>query len=157
MSKIKVLVVPSDRSGVGKFRSVDPHIFLQNKFSDEFHVDIDFSPPMDDINYWKNYQIVHYHRSITGDFDKSNILVDALKKMGIVTICDIDDYWQPTKDHPIHDIIMFNKIHEKIVDSIKRADYVTTTTKFFADEIRKYNKNSVFRHFFHCFRIIVHV
>lgn len=143
MSKIKVLVVPSDRSGVGKFRSVDPHIFLQNKFSDEFHVDIDFSPPMDDINYWKNYQIVHYHRSITGDFDKSNILVDALKKMGIVTICDIDDYWQPTKDHPIHDIIMFNKIHEKIVDSIKRADYVTTTTKFFADEIRKYNKNVV--------------
>ena len=30
MSKIKVLVVPSDRTGVGKFRSVDPHVFLQN-------------------------------------------------------------------------------------------------------------------------------
>jgi glycosyltransferase involved in cell wall biosynthesis len=143
MSKIKVLVVPSDRSGVGKFRSVDPHIFLQNNYSDEFHVDIDFNPPMEDMNFWKNYQIVHYHRSITGDFVKSNILVEKLKDMGVVTICDIDDYWQPTKDHPIHDIIIYNKIHEKIVDSLKRADYVTTTTKFFANEIRKYNKNVV--------------
>lgn len=143
MSKIKVLVVPSDRSGVGKFRSVDPHIFLQNNYSDEFHVDIDFSPPMDDLNFWKEYQIVHYHRSITGDFEKSNKLVDKLKEMGVVTICDIDDYWQPTKDHPIHDIIIFNKIHEKIIESLKRADYITTTTKFFADEIRKYNKNVV--------------
>jgi hypothetical protein len=40
MSKIKVLVLPSDRTGVGKFRSVDPHIFLQNQFGDDFHVDI---------------------------------------------------------------------------------------------------------------------
>ena len=40
MSKIKVLVVPSDRTGVGKFRSVDPHIFLQNLYGEDFHVDI---------------------------------------------------------------------------------------------------------------------
>ena len=143
MSKIKVLVVPSDRSGVGKFRSVDPHIFLQNNYSEEFHVDIDFNPPMDDLNFWKNYQIVHYHRSITGDFEKSNQLVNKLKQMGIITICDIDDYWKPTKDHPIHDIIIYNKINEKIIESLKHADYVTTTTKFFAEEIRKYNKNVV--------------
>jgi glycosyltransferase involved in cell wall biosynthesis len=36
---------------------------------------------------------------------------------------------------------MFNKINEKIVNSIKQASYVTTTTTLFADEIRKYNKN----------------
>jgi glycosyltransferase involved in cell wall biosynthesis len=98
---------------------------------------------MDDMNFWKNYQIVHYHRSITGDFEKSKVLVEQLKLMGIVTICDIDDYWQPTKDHPIHDIIIYNKIHEKIIDSLKRADFVTTTTKVFAEEISKYNKNVV--------------
>ena len=27
--KINVLVIPSDKTGVGKFRSIDPHIFLQ--------------------------------------------------------------------------------------------------------------------------------
>jgi len=141
MSKIKVLVVPSDRFGVGKFRSIEPHIFLQNKFHEDFHVEIDLDPPMDNLEFFKQFQIVVYHRSITNDFEKSFELVNKLKAEGIVTICDMDDYWAPTKDHPIHDIIMFNKINEKIVESIKQADYVTTTTSLFADEIRKYNKN----------------
>ena len=141
MSKIKVLVVPSDRFGVGKFRSIEPHIFLQNKFPEDFHVEIDLDPPMNNLEFFKQFQIVVYHRSITNDFEKSFELVNKLKAEGIVTICDMDDYWAPTKDHPIHDIIMFNKINEKIVESIKQADYVTTTTSLFADEIRKYNKN----------------
>jgi hypothetical protein len=61
--------------------------------------------------------------------------------MGIITVCDIDDYWMPGKEHPIHDIIKFNKINEKITANLKVAKYVTTTTTIFADEIRKYNKN----------------
>ena len=69
MSKIKILVTPSDRTGVGKFRSVDPHVYLQNMYPDDFHVDIDYSPKVNDPNYWKNYQIVHIHRNIGGDYD----------------------------------------------------------------------------------------
>ena len=141
MSKINVLVIPSDRSGVGKFRSMDPHIFLQSKYPDEFHVDIDFQPPVDNMEFWKKYQIVHYHRAISQNYDYSAQLVEKLNAMGIITICDIDDYWLPTKDHPIHDIIVFNKINEKIVANLKVARYVTTTTPHFADEIRKLNKN----------------
>ena len=34
--KIKVLVIPSDKSGVGLFRSVDPHIYLQNEYPNDF-------------------------------------------------------------------------------------------------------------------------
>jgi len=141
MSKINVLVVPSDRFGVGKFRSIEPHIFLQNKFSEDFHVEIDLNPPLDDLNFFKKFQIVVYHRSITTDFEKSFELVEKLKSLGIVTVCDMDDYWNPTKDHPIYDVIMYNKINEKIVQSIKQSDWVTTTTPLFADEIRKINKN----------------
>jgi glycosyltransferase involved in cell wall biosynthesis len=141
MSKIKVLVVPSDRSGVGKFRSVDPHIFLQNLYGDDFHIDIIYDPSYDDMNFWKQYQIVSFHRSIGPDFEKSHELIQKLNTMGVITVCDIDDYWMPGKEHPIHDIIMFNKINEKIVSNLKVAKYVTTTTTLFADEIRKYNKN----------------
>jgi glycosyltransferase involved in cell wall biosynthesis len=141
MSKIKVLVVPSDRSGVGKFRSVDPHIFLQNLYGDDFHIDIIYDPSYDDMNFWKQYQIVSFHRSIGPDFEKSHELIQKLNTMGIITVCDIDDYWMPGKEHPIHDIIMFNKINEKITANLKVAKYVTTTTTLFADEIRKYNKN----------------
>jgi glycosyltransferase involved in cell wall biosynthesis len=141
MSKIKVLVVPSDRTGVGKFRSVDPHIFLQNLFPNEFHVDIDYEPNVSNMDFWKQYQIVAFHRSISTDFDLANQLIQKLNSMGIVTICDIDDYWMPGKEHPIHDVIRFNKINEKIVANIRVAKYVTTTTSLFADEIKKVNNN----------------
>lgn len=141
MSKIKVLVVPSDRTGVGKFRSVDPHIFLQTLYGNDFHVDIDYEPPMDNLEFWKDYQIVAFHRSIGSDFDKAYQLIQVLNSMGIVTICDIDDYWMPGKEHPIHDIIKINKINEKIVANIKVSKVVTTTTSIFADEVSKINSN----------------
>ena len=143
MSKIKVLVVPSDRSGVGKFRSVDPHIFLQNQYPDDFHVDIVYEPPYDDMNFWTQYQIVAYHRSIGPDFERANQLIQKLNSLGVITICDIDDYWMPGKEHPIYDIIRVNKINEKIVANLRVSKYVTTTTDIFAGEISKMNKNVV--------------
>jgi glycosyltransferase involved in cell wall biosynthesis len=141
MNKIKVLVLPSDRTGVGKFRSIDPHVCLQNNHSDDFHVDIEYDPKLDDINYWKQYQIVHFHRSIGQDYDKSVQIIQKLNSMGIVTIMDLDDYWLPTKEHPIQQLIIQNKIHEKIVANLKVAGNVTTTTTIFANEISKFNKN----------------
>jgi glycosyltransferase involved in cell wall biosynthesis len=141
MSKIKVLVLPSDRTGVGKFRSLDPHIFLQNLYPDEFHVDIVYDPPVNDIEYFKQYQIVAYHRSIGADFDLALALIKKLNSEGIATVCDIDDYWMPGKEHPIHDIIRIHKINEKIVANLAESKYVTTTTTIFANEISKINKN----------------
>ena len=143
MSKIKLLVVPSDRTGVGKFRSVDPHIFLQNLYPDDFHVDIVYDVPYDDMNFWKEYQIVSMHRSLGPDFDKANELIKKLNDLGVITVCDIDDYWMPGKEHPIHDIIKFNKINEKIISNLRVSKYVTTTTTIFADEIKNINKNVV--------------
>ena len=142
MSKINVLVLPSDQSGVGKYRSVDPHVKLQNLYPNDFHVDIDYQPKVEDLDYFKKYQIVHFHRSI-GQINDSVGLIEKLKSNGIIVICDIDDYWLPTKEHPIHQLIVSNKLHEKIVANIKSSSYVTTTTEIFANEIRKYNKNVI--------------
>jgi glycosyltransferase involved in cell wall biosynthesis len=142
MSKINVLVLPSDTSGVGKFRSVDPHVKLQNLYPEDFHVDIDYQPKINDINYWKKYQIVHFHRSF-GNIDQCPQLIKSLQSLGIILIGDIDDYWLPTKEHPIYTLIMENKMHQRIVDNLKACDYVTTTTEIFANEIRKFNKNVI--------------
>jgi glycosyltransferase involved in cell wall biosynthesis len=141
--KINVLVLPSDKTGVGKFRSVDPHVFLQNLYPDDFHVDIDYEPQINNINYWKKYQIIHAHRTIGQDYDFAPKLIEWLKSLGIVVIVDLDDYWLPTVDHPIHSIIVQNKIDEKIKANLKVASYVTTTTDIFANEIRKINKNVI--------------
>lgn len=143
MSKIRVLVTPSDTTGVGKFRSVDPHVMLQNMYPDDFHVDIDYQPRINDVNFWKQYQIVHIHRNIGGNYDQTPTLINYLKSLGIVVIIDLDDYWLPGKEHPIHQLIVQDKIHEKIVANLKVASYVTTTTSIFADEIRKVNRNVV--------------
>ena len=142
MSKINVLVLPSDTSGVGKFRSVDPHVKLQNLYPEDFHVDIDYQPKINDINYWKKYQIVHFHRSF-GNIDQCPQIIKSLQSLGIILIGDIDDYWLPTKEHPIHTLIIENKMNQRIVDNLKACDYVTTTTEIFANEIRKFNKNVI--------------
>jgi len=114
---------------------------LQNNHSDEFHVDIDYDPKINDLNYWKQYDIVHFHRSIGQDYDQAPNIIKRLNSMGIITIMDLDDYWLPTKEHPVHQLVIQNKLHEKIMGNLKVAGHVTTTTSIFASEISKHNKN----------------
>lgn len=116
---------------------------LQNLYSDDFHIDIDYQPKTDDDKYWDQYQIVHFHRNIGNDYESTPALIEKLKSKGIVVIMDIDDYWLPTKEHPIRQLILNNKIHEKIVANMKVCSYITTTTEIFANEIRKFNKNVI--------------
>ncbi len=116
---------------------------LQNMYPDDFHVDIDYQPKINDDNYWRQYQIVHVHRNIGQSYEQTPTIINKLKSMGIVVIVDLDDYWLPGKEHPIHTLIVQDKIHEKIINNLKAASYVTTTTSIFADEIKKFNKNVV--------------
>jgi glycosyltransferase involved in cell wall biosynthesis len=114
---------------------------LQNNHGDDFHVDIDYDPKINDVNYWKQYNIVHFHRSIGQDYNQAPILIQRLNDMGIITIMDLDDYWLPTREHPVHQLVVQNKLHEKIMANLKAAKHVTTTTSIFAAEISKLNKN----------------
>jgi glycosyltransferase involved in cell wall biosynthesis len=116
---------------------------LQNMYPDDFHVDIDYQPRINDVNYWKQYQIVHIHRNIGNSYDQTPSLINFLKSIGIIVVVDLDDYWLPGKEHPIHTLIVQDKIHEKIMANLKVASYVTTTTNIFADEIKKLNRNVV--------------
>ena len=112
-------------------------------YPDDFHVDIDYQPRINDVNYWKQYQIVHIHRNIGNSYDQTPSLINFLKSIGIIVVVDLDDYWLPGKEHPIHTLIVQDKIHEKIMANLKVASYVTTTTNIFADEIKKLNRNVV--------------
>ena len=102
MSKIKVLVVPSDRTGVSFFRSTKPHIYLEQMFPDEFHVDIEYAPRLEDDKWLKQYDIDHYHRTL-GPYDKMGEweddkgnkhegMVSRLKRLEIESIMDLEDY-----------------------------------------------------------------
>ena len=140
MKKLKVLVVPSDRTGVSYFRSTNPHIALENNYPDEFHIDVDYEPQINNDEWLKQYDIIHYHRTI-GFYEQISSLVQKFKSLGIVSIMDLDDYWAPGIHHPAYLLIKNAEIDKKILENIKSAENVTTTTSIFAKEIAKYNKN----------------
>ena len=140
MKKLKVLVVPSDRTGVSYFRSTNPHIALERNYPNEFHVDVDYEPQIDNDEWLKQYDIIHYHRTL-GHYNQMPQLLERTKRLGIVTIMDLDDYWSPGPHHPAYYLIKQAGIDKMILDNIKIAENVTTTTSLFAEEIKRYNKN----------------
>lgn len=142
MSKIKVLVVPSDRTGVSFFRSTKPHLHLEHMYPDEFMVDIEYEPQLENDEWLKQYQIIHYHRNL-GPYEKMEELMVRLKRLGIVSVMDLDDYWAPGSHHPAYLTIKNYEIDKKIVNNLKLAENIITTTPIFASEISKLNKNVV--------------
>lgn len=140
MSKTKILVVPSDRTGVSYYRSTVPHIKLEEYFPNDFHVDIDYEPDLKNDSYLKQYDLIHYHRTL-GDYGDLNNVLERCDKLGITTIMDLDDYWSPGPNHPAWEIIKKNELDKKIVNNLKISRNITTTTQIFADEISRLNKN----------------
>lgn len=140
MKKIKILFIPSDLAGVGHFRCIWPAQQINKDFNSEFEVEVNIHPNFNDVEYFKQFDIVHFHREL-GSIEKMPEFFKELKSAGVKLIVDIDDYWMPPTTHPLHFIVVKNKINEKIIAFIKESDYVTTTTEIFAKEIRKYNNN----------------
>ena len=118
--KYKILVVPSDRTGVSKFRSVDPHVHLQKMYPDEFWVDVDYEPKLEDENWLKQYDLILYHRSLTPDFGRSHEAAKRLRKLAIVKQ---------------------NQLDHHIKESLKNAENISTTTEVFAEEMKGFCDN----------------
>ena len=136
--KIKMLVIPSDTTGVGKFRSVDPHVYIAEHYGDEFDVDIVYNMPNGDLEaFLKQYDLIHIHKQL----DKQCKIIDMIKFLGIPVILDIDDHFKLGNDHPMSITAKKERWHEPIINHLKKADYVTTTTPIFADVIKQHNKN----------------
>jgi glycosyltransferase involved in cell wall biosynthesis len=136
--KIKMLVIPSDKTGVGKFRSVDPHVYIAEHYGDEFDVDVVYNMPNGDLEtFLKQYDLIHIHKQL----DKQCKIIDMIKFLGIPVILDIDDHFKLGNDHPMSITAKKERWHEPIIEHLKRADYVTTTTPIFANVIKPYNKN----------------
>lgn len=138
--KIRVLAVPSDTSGVGNWRTIWPHTYLQEKYGDEFDVDIimvkDF--PRDNLTeFFKQYDIVSYHKQL----DKRCEMINLLDFLEIPTVLDLDDSYLITRDHPLFLTAQREKWAETIVNHIRKSSYVTTTTPMYAKELSRHNKN----------------
>ena len=138
--KIRILFYNLDGAGVNYFRTATPAQELQRNHSDEFYVEInpelDFNDPKI-VDYLKTFHIIHYHRQFLGDTKQMLALSAELKKFGTILMVDIDDYWNLHKKHPFYSLSQEKKMHIPIIENLQIADYATTTTDLFADEIRK--------------------
>lgn len=137
--KIRILCCASDTAGVGHWRTIWPHEYIQEHYGDEFDIDFvmlaDF--PKDTlIDFLQQYDIIVFHKQ----FDRNQKVIDLIKFLSIPVVMDIDDY----KLNPNHPLFMSQekgKWWETIVAHLTKSDYVTTTTPIFANVIKKFNKN----------------
>jgi len=137
MSKIKILAIPSDTFGVGKFRMLDPYKFIGDNYHEEIHVDIIHNVENND-EFFKNYNIVIFHSFIHQLPHEINIQrIKWLKNKGIKVIMDIDDLWYVDHRHPLYYHILREKVGEKKIEMMKLCDYVTTTTSVFQNTIKE--------------------
>lgn len=136
--KIKMLVIPSDKTGCGFFRSLQPHVFIQEHYKDMFDIDILYDLPKDNLDkFFSQYDIVHIHKRL----DSNCELINLIKFVGCKVIVDIDDHWNLGNDHPMSLTSKRENWAKPVIEHLKLADYVSTTTDIFKKEIEKYNKN----------------
>lgn len=140
MTKIKLLVLDVANAGVGKYRFRDPHKMLQKLYLEDFHVDIMANPPLQDKNFVSQYDAIFLQGSILMKDDAFK-LFEQLKKDGMKIIVDLDDYWRLPFSHAMHK--KMEKLWKTLVQRLKIADLVTTTTKFLAHKIARYAKRVV--------------
>lgn len=138
--RIKLLIVPSDNQGVGHFRSIWPAQSISKYHSDEFDVEINLQPNVDNIEYLKQFDIIHFHRHF-GPHERMDEVFAKLRAEDVILIMDIDDFWEPATTHPLFEIVRKEGLTQKIKEVVEKADYVTTTTNIFAEHIKELNKN----------------
>jgi len=142
MSKINVLVVPSDdKGGVGFYRSTQPHIQLEKQFPDDFSVTFEMFPNFNDLASFDKYQIIHFHKGLFPNMEIFRNAMKHFKERGIITVMDIDDHWELSMHHPMYIGQKYSKSGELVKENFRLFDYITTTTPLFANEIKKYNPN----------------
>lgn len=143
MDKIKVLCLPSDKFGVGYFRSYNPHVKLSELYGDKFDVTIEYDVLNKPLEYFSNFDIIHFSKNISSSFEKNKDVIDFLKDKKTITIMDIDDYYDLGAFHPMSKAYQMSDTKRKLVENIRMSDYVTTTTEIFAEKLRMHNKNVI--------------
>ena len=138
MSKIRILAIPPDAHGVGKFRIIAPYTYLQENYPDDFHIDINPNVE-DDDKVFDDYDVVVLHTFIHLQAPPQRNLdrIKWLKTHGKVVIVDFDDYWEPDMRHP-----MFAQVKESGIAAVKKdlmreATYLTVTTPIYRNTIKK--------------------
>lgn len=138
----KILALANDNYGCGKFRTFDPFKCIHENFADEFEVKTMLTSKLPQTvdgckELFKNFDMLHFHKAL----DNNLQILTLAKEMGLITVADVDDHWNLGDYHPLSNTAKRENWAKPVIEHLKNADYVTTTTEYLANEVRKYNKN----------------
>lgn len=137
---MKILIVTQPKeTGLTYHRQTVPHRHLLRNY-EGYAVDHTTQIEAVTSEQLKEYQIVTFLRIVT-EKDSTLEILNKCKDAGCKTVIDIDDYWHLPVTHELHNAYKENKIPDKTVLGLKNCDWVTTTTEYFADKIKEFNKN----------------
>ena len=135
MRKIGIIVVINRSvNGCVYYRQIAPHIELQQ--TGEFKILITDNLELMPDEQIQEYDIVQRHKG----YD-SPAQIKRVKKLGLKTVIDFDDYWHLHTTHILYKQYRKEGTTQKLIDMLNRYDYVTCTTPLLAEEIKRYNKN----------------
>jgi len=142
LEKIKVLAIVPNRGGVGFFRSIRPHVYLDEFYSDDFEITMIEAKQFDfkDPEFGLEFDIIHFHVTVGANYENWVLKMKQLQHAGVKLVNDLDDFWVLPEEFENYQEYKNGKT-EKIKTNIKLSDHITTTTEIFASEIRKLNKN----------------
>jgi glycosyltransferase involved in cell wall biosynthesis len=146
MSQIRILAIPPDTHGVGKYRILNPYTYLQEHYPDDFHIDIKVNVEDKDEEF-KDYDIIVLHTFIHNKVSPERNIerFKWLKDNGKITIVDFDDYWEPDMRHPMFLQARNGGVVKNKINFLRSAQYITVTTPIYRDTIhKKFGLNNVY-------------
>jgi glycosyltransferase involved in cell wall biosynthesis len=138
MSEIRILAIPPDTHGVGKYRILNPYAYIQEHYPNEFHIDIKLDVEDKDEEF-NNYDIIVLHTFIHNKIspEKNFERIKWLKEHGKKIIVDFDDYWEPDMRHPMYLQAKASGVIKMKIELIKLGEYITVTTPIYRDTMMK--------------------
>lgn len=139
---VKVLNIIPNTTGVGKYRMIDRYNYIFNNLSERVEIKYVMAEGFAVNPYCcKEYDVIHIHETSCAYLDGFMLIKKHNPSAKIIV--DIDDYWIPLKGYMQYINYVKKGLKDKVLYALQNADYVTTTTEYFRQELLKQNKNVI--------------
>lgn len=150
--KVKVLLMTQKENNALKYhRQLSPHTRLVKTHKD-ISVGIKTGHEENGRSYestidgmsdedLRGFNIIYFLRQLSFEKSRNKEIVDRCHRLGLKVVLDIDDNWKLSSDHFMYEQYKEREVRKNTEEALRLVDHVITTTEFFAEEIRKINKN----------------
>jgi hypothetical protein len=125
-----ISLITQKLNGVTLYRSLLPHASIL-KYEPEHHVKFVDNLIMLKDEELAEHDILQMSYSMYDKFD-----VERAKRLGLKVVIDVDDYWMVDRFHELYDNFKENDRAKIVIEIIKQADAITTSTELLAEKIK---------------------